>query len=163
MDGGCEQQRCSIWLEAEAQHRAMCAFAVRPGTALAWVGRAWRERSWRDQRGIPESATERMTRGIARRCLRIARAESLAHLQRQAFNVAIAAATCHARHTLARRAAPVIGAFRSAHNPISALAVGAQGILGVPQTLRDAQFGHIFAGQYQSRMLLLQNASSDTS
>jgi hypothetical protein len=78
--GACEQERCSTWLEAEAQHRAMCAYVVTPRAVLAWIVRAWHEywrravtdwkRSWRDQRGIPDSEIERIMRQMDERLSR---------------------------------------------------------------------------------------------
>jgi hypothetical protein len=69
--GGEEQTRCATWLEAEEQHRQMCAHVARPCAVLAWVGRAWAEywraarsdwgRAWRDLRGIPPDEWERLS------------------------------------------------------------------------------------------------------
>jgi hypothetical protein len=77
---GYDQERCSTWLEAEEQHRRMCAYVASPRAVLAWVWRAmakamadaredWR-RAWRDQRGIPaedwEQLIERMEGDLGR-------------------------------------------------------------------------------------------------
>jgi hypothetical protein len=69
-NGGYEQERCSTWLEAEAQHWAMCREVAKPRSVLAWVGRAWSEywsearrdwsEKWRELRGIPPTEIQRL-------------------------------------------------------------------------------------------------------
>lgn len=39
--GAHEMARCATWLEAEAQHRAMCAHVVTPCAVAAYAWRAW--------------------------------------------------------------------------------------------------------------------------
>ena len=61
-DGGCEQQRCSTWPEAEEQHAKMCAECVRPGAVVRYVRHhltsRWYEarrdfvQRWREMRGV---------------------------------------------------------------------------------------------------------------
>jgi len=54
---GYEQERCSTWLEAEAQHAAMVAHVLTPRVVLSAVWRACREgweRMWREFPGLRE-------------------------------------------------------------------------------------------------------------
>lgn len=57
---GYEQERCSTWIEAEAQHREMCRQVARPAAVLAWMARCWRgywqaaAEAWRGKDGHPK-------------------------------------------------------------------------------------------------------------
>ena len=61
-EGGYEQERCSTWLEAQAQHSIMCEQVAMPGSVILYIGRciqdSWYQakrdlgRRWREMRGI---------------------------------------------------------------------------------------------------------------
>ena len=71
-DGECgyEQERCSTWLQAQAQHAGMCAEVARPGAVVAYIGRCFQDRwyqakrdlgrRWREMRGIELSEHDKM-------------------------------------------------------------------------------------------------------
>jgi len=76
-EGGYEQERCSTWQEAEAQHARMCAEAARPAAVLAYLGRSLKDcwyqakrdlgRRWRELRGVELSEHEKLLDGIESR------------------------------------------------------------------------------------------------
>jgi hypothetical protein len=69
-EGGYEQERCSTWAEAEAQHEEMVRAVAAPRAVLRFVGRTvrdWRQnageawgRAWRDLHGQELTDTEKM-------------------------------------------------------------------------------------------------------
>jgi hypothetical protein len=71
-EGGYEQERCSTWQEAEAQHARMCTEVARPSAVMAYARRQAREwwdgartdlgRRWRDACGVELTEMEKMYR-----------------------------------------------------------------------------------------------------
>ena len=76
-EGGAEQERCSTWLEAQAQHASMCEQVALPGSVLLYIGRCFQDRwyqakrdlgrRWREMRGVELSENDKLLDSIESR------------------------------------------------------------------------------------------------